>query len=102
AAVLTFASEAINEALLATGHEIPGAKQILYGIALGLSIMFMPHGIWPGIARRFGFGRHRDDGAVTEAVGTAGGGPGATEPGTMGASAPKAIAPTRSDPSSRP
>jgi len=61
AAVLTLLSEGINEALAATGHEIPGAKQILYGIALGLSIMFMPHGIWPGIARRFGFARSRED-----------------------------------------
>ncbi|MFA7504588.1 MAG: branched-chain amino acid ABC transporter permease [Burkholderiaceae bacterium] len=61
AAVLTLASEGINAALEALGHEIPGVKQILYGVALGLSIMFMPHGIWPGIARRLGFTRARDD-----------------------------------------
>ncbi|MFA7664751.1 MAG: branched-chain amino acid ABC transporter permease [Burkholderiaceae bacterium] len=61
AAVLTLMSEGINEALAASGYEIPGAKQILYGVALALAIMFMPHGIWPGLARRFGFARHRDD-----------------------------------------
>jgi len=64
AAVLTLLSEGINEALAVAGHEIPGAKQILYGIALGLSIMFMPHGIWPAIANRLGFRRSsgNDDG----------------------------------------
>ena len=61
AAVLTLVSEGINAALEVGGHEIPGVKQILYGIALGASIMFMPHGIWPGIARRLGFERSRDD-----------------------------------------
>ncbi|HRO60954.1 MAG TPA: branched-chain amino acid ABC transporter permease [Burkholderiaceae bacterium] len=60
AAVLTLASEGINEALSASGYEIPGVKQILYGLALGLAIMFMPHGIWPVIARRLGFGRGSD------------------------------------------
>jgi branched-chain amino acid transport system permease protein len=44
-----------------SGYEIPGVKQILYGLALGLAIMFMPHGIWPVIARRFGL-RRRDAG----------------------------------------
>ena len=61
AAVLTLASEGINAMLETLGHEIPGVKQILYGVALGLSIMFMPHGIWPVIARRLGFTRARDD-----------------------------------------
>lgn len=60
AAVLTLASEGINSALTMAGQEIPGVKQILYGIALAASIMFMPHGIWPGIARRLGLGRRED------------------------------------------
>lgn len=66
AAVLTVLSEGINELLTLSGYEIPGVKQILYGIALGLAIMFMPHGIWPAIAGRLGFRRReagRDDGA---------------------------------------
>jgi len=61
AAVLTLLSEGINEALALSGHEIPGANQILYGIALGLAIMFMPHGIWPAIADRLGFRRTDGD-----------------------------------------
>ena len=60
AAVLTLLSEGINEALAMSGHEVPGAKQILYGLALGLAITFMPHGIWPGLARRLGLGRGSD------------------------------------------
>ena len=66
AAVLTVLSEGINELLSISGYEIPGVKQILYGIALGLAIMFMPNGIWPVIAARLGFRRHgegSDDGA---------------------------------------
>jgi len=66
AAVLTVLSEGINELLTISGYEIPGVKQILYGIALGLAIMFMPNGIWPAIAGRLGFGRRgagSDDGA---------------------------------------
>lgn len=62
AAVLTVLSESINELLTLSGYEIPGVKQILYGVALGLAIMFMPHGIWPVIAERLGF-RRRDGGA---------------------------------------
>ncbi len=62
AAVLTLLSEGINEGLAMVGHEIPGAKQILYGIALGLAIMFMPHGIWPAIANRLGFRRGGEGG----------------------------------------
>ncbi|HEX6017207.1 MAG TPA: branched-chain amino acid ABC transporter permease [Burkholderiaceae bacterium] len=66
AAVLTVLSEGINELLTISGYEIPGVKQILYGIALGLAIMFMPNGIWPAIAGRLGFKRRgagSDDGA---------------------------------------
>lgn len=59
AALLTLLSEGLNEMLAAFGWEIPGIKQVLYGVALGLSIMFMPHGMWPGIARRLGFTRGR-------------------------------------------
>lgn len=57
AAVLAVLSEGLNELLAAFGWEIPGIKQVLYGLALALSIMFMPHGMWPGIARRLGFMR---------------------------------------------
>lgn len=70
AAVLTLLSEGINEALAAAGREIPGVKQILYGVALGVSIMFMPHGIWPAIARRLGMDR-RERGSTDGEPGSA-------------------------------
>jgi len=61
AAILTLLSEGLTEALAALGWEVPGIKQIFYGIALAVAIMFMPHGVWPALARRFGFARIRDD-----------------------------------------
>ena len=59
AAILTVLSEAINAALGAFGIDVPGVKQVLYGVVLGIAIMFMPNGVWPGPARRLGFGRRR-------------------------------------------
>jgi branched-chain amino acid transport system permease protein len=61
ALVLTLLSEGLNAALGALGVDVPGVKQVLYGVVLGISIMFMPHGVWPGIARRLGFERRRRD-----------------------------------------
>lgn len=62
AALLTAMSEGINQALYLAGHEVPGVKQIIYGVALAAAMMFMPNGIWPVIARRLGFERKVDDG----------------------------------------
>ncbi len=55
AALLTLLSEAVTEALNYAGLELPGLKQIFYGVLLGLSIAFMPHGVWPPLARWLGF-----------------------------------------------
>ena len=57
AAVLTLLSEGVTEGLSMAGLELPGLKQIFYGVLLGLSIAFMPHGVWPPLARRLGLGR---------------------------------------------
>jgi branched-chain amino acid transport system permease protein len=54
AAVLTLLSEAITEALGALGLEIPGVKQVFYGVVLLGVILFLPHGIWPALARKLG------------------------------------------------
>ena len=61
AAILTLLSESLNAALGAFGIDVPGVKQVLYGVVMGLSIMFMPNGVWPGIARRLGFERRGPD-----------------------------------------
>jgi branched-chain amino acid transport system permease protein len=52
AAVLTLLSDGITETLAALGWEIPGIKQVLYGIVLLAVVMFLPSGIWPVIARK--------------------------------------------------
>ena len=52
AAILTFLSDGITEALAALGWEIPGIKQVFYGVVLLAVVMFLPHGIWPPIAKR--------------------------------------------------
>ena len=52
AAVLTLLSDGITEALAAVGWEIPGIKQVFYGVVLLAVVMFLPHGIWPALARR--------------------------------------------------
>jgi branched-chain amino acid transport system permease protein len=57
AAVLTLLSDGITEGLAAMGWEVPGIKQVFYGVVLLLVIMFLPHGIWPALARRLGLRR---------------------------------------------
>jgi branched-chain amino acid transport system permease protein len=52
AAVLTLLSDGITEAFVALGWEIPGIKQVFYGVVLLAVVMFLPNGIWPAIARR--------------------------------------------------
>jgi branched-chain amino acid transport system permease protein len=57
AAVLTILADGITELLAALGWEFPGVKQVFYGIVLLLVVMFLPHGIWPALARRLGLER---------------------------------------------
>ncbi|MEO6363632.1 MAG: branched-chain amino acid ABC transporter permease [Caldimonas sp.] len=64
AAILTVLSEALNYTLAAIGVDVPGVKLVLYGVVLGATIMFMPHGVWPGLARRLGFERRRPGAAA--------------------------------------
>ena len=52
AAVLTLLSDGITESLAALGWEIPGIKQVSYGLVLLIVVIFLPRGIWPAVARR--------------------------------------------------
>ena len=54
AAVLTLLSDGLTELLAALGWEIPGIKQVFYGVVLLLVVMFLPNGIWPALAKRLG------------------------------------------------
>jgi branched-chain amino acid transport system permease protein len=55
--LLTGLSETVTETLHALGYEIPGAKQVFYGICLLVVVMALPDGIWPWLARRLGLER---------------------------------------------
>ena len=57
AAVLTLLADGITELLAAMGWEIPGIKQVFYGVVLLTVVMFLPNGIWPAVAKRLGVSR---------------------------------------------
>jgi len=52
AALLTVLADGITELLAAFGWEIPGIKQVFYGVVLLGVIVFLPNGIWPFIAKK--------------------------------------------------
>ncbi len=52
AALLTALAEGASEIVAALGWEAPGVKQMIYGIVLLAVIVFLPHGVWPALARR--------------------------------------------------
>ncbi|HXZ92406.1 MAG TPA: branched-chain amino acid ABC transporter permease [Burkholderiales bacterium] len=57
AAMLTTLADALNNLVAAMGWDIPGVKQVFYGVILLLVVMFVPNGIWPPIAKWLGLGR---------------------------------------------
>ncbi len=52
--VLTGLAETLNAVLDSLGIELPGAKQVFYGICLLLVIVTLPDGVWPWLAKRIG------------------------------------------------
>ncbi|OGA72995.1 MAG: branched-chain amino acid ABC transporter [Betaproteobacteria bacterium RIFCSPLOWO2_12_FULL_66_14] len=54
AAVLAVLADGITEALRYAGIEVPGVKQVFYGLCLLGVVVFLPHGIWPTLARWLG------------------------------------------------
>ena len=52
--ILTGLAETLTAALNALGVDLPGAKQVFYGICLLLVITKLPDGVWPWLAGRFG------------------------------------------------
>jgi branched-chain amino acid transport system permease protein len=57
AVVLTGMGEIFTD--LSDQFHVPGLKQIFYGLALLIIVMYRPAGIWPWIATRLGFGEPR-------------------------------------------
>ena len=54
AVVLTGLAETLTAALAAAGIDLPGAKQVFYGICLLLVITTLPDGVWPWVCKRIG------------------------------------------------
>jgi len=54
--VLTVLAEGLSDLLHALGYDIPGFKQVFYGLCLLVTIVFLPNGIWPPLRRKLGLG----------------------------------------------
>jgi len=54
AALLILLGDGVTELIAAYGWEIPGLKQLIYGIALWLVVTILPQGVWPPLARKLG------------------------------------------------
>ena len=52
ALVITGLAEGMRELMLQLGIDVPGVKQVFYGVCLLLVVMFLPEGVWPAIARK--------------------------------------------------
>ncbi len=55
--VLTALGESVSEVMRSLGVDIPGVKQVFYGICLLLVVMFLPDGIWPPLRKLLGLHR---------------------------------------------
>ena len=54
AALLTGLAEIVTAVLAAVGIDIPGVKQVFYGVCLLLVITTLPDGAWPWLRKRIG------------------------------------------------
>src|SRR5688500_18587937 len=54
--LLTGLSELMQELLHAFGLDVPGAKQVFYGVCLLVVVMVLPDGVWPWLSRMLGLG----------------------------------------------
>jgi branched-chain amino acid transport system permease protein len=52
AALLTVLADGATELVTAVGWDVPGVKQLVYGVVLFLIVAFLPQGLWPALARK--------------------------------------------------
>ena len=52
--ILTGLAETLTAALATLGVDLPGAKQVFYGICLLLVVTALPDGVWPWLSQRIG------------------------------------------------
>jgi len=57
AALISLLADGATELVDVLGWNIPGVKQIIYGLILFAVVVFLPHGIWPSIARKLNLER---------------------------------------------
>jgi branched-chain amino acid transport system permease protein len=55
--LLTGLAEGLRELMLQLGIDVPGVKQVFYGVCLLLVVMFLPEGVWPPLAKKLGLRR---------------------------------------------
>ena len=60
--LLASLAEGLGEAMRALGIDVPGVKQIFYGICLLVVVMFLPDGVWPPLAKLLKLDRKPSDG----------------------------------------
>jgi branched-chain amino acid transport system permease protein len=72
--VLTALAESLREIMHAFGVDIPGIKQVFYGVCLLVVVMFLPDGIWPPLSKALGLDGKRTQGGDKPGKNEAGGG----------------------------
>jgi branched-chain amino acid transport system permease protein len=55
--LLTGLAEGLRELMLRLGIDLPGVKQVFYGICLLIVVMFLPEGVWPPLKKKLGLDR---------------------------------------------
>ncbi len=61
--LLTALAESLREVMSIFGIELPGVKQVFYGICLLVVVVFLPDGIWPPLRRLLGLSDKRGGGS---------------------------------------
>jgi branched-chain amino acid transport system permease protein len=57
--LLTGLAEILHEILVAFGVDVPGARQVFYGLCLLVVVIALPDGVWPWLARVLGVAERR-------------------------------------------
>ena len=63
--LITGLAESLREVMHALGVDVPGLKQVFYGLCLLAVVMFLPDGIWPPLSRALGLDRDSSRGQGT-------------------------------------
>jgi branched-chain amino acid transport system permease protein len=58
--LLTGLAESLREVMLRLGVDLPGVKQVFYGLCLLFVVMFLPDGVWPPLKKKLGLDRETD------------------------------------------